>query len=205
MFDVTFIPPKRASRDAGRKIKFWTDSAGTVAAEVFSAAGAALTQPVKVPANGHLNVKFETWPIYYSDNQSWKTVKPLPGYNEGNAVVYDRVFTLAEVNAGTAELIPARAGKQFFPTHAAMMVPGTNIGGATLVRIIEETSGTVILSHAVADLNSHAWGYITGGTVAAGGIGAFTTAGKKILVDKTGSAATGADGGLRCIVAGFWV
>jgi hypothetical protein len=76
---MTLVPTKRASLDVGRKIRFWDDSAGTVAAVVKNHSGDVLTQPVKVPADGHLDVRFDQWPVYYSDNRAWSRINRVPG------------------------------------------------------------------------------------------------------------------------------
>jgi len=78
-FDLTLTPVKRASFDAGRKLKFWDDAVGTVAAVVKDHAGATYTQPITVPSNGHLNCRFDQWPVYYTDNRGWTRVKRVPG------------------------------------------------------------------------------------------------------------------------------
>lgn len=79
-YDITLTPVKRASFDAGRKIKFWTSATGATPAVVKDQAGATLAQPVKVPANGHLGLRFAQWPVYYSDNAwGWKRIKQVPG------------------------------------------------------------------------------------------------------------------------------
>ncbi len=78
-YDVCLTPVKRASQDVGRKLKFWDDSAGTVAAVVKDLEGTTLTQPIKVPSNGHLELRFDQWPLYYTDNRQWTKVKMVPG------------------------------------------------------------------------------------------------------------------------------
>lgn len=71
---------KRGSFDAGRKIKFWDDAAGTVPAVVKDLSNNVLVQPVKVPADGHLDVRFDQWPVYYSDNaRGWRRINRVPG------------------------------------------------------------------------------------------------------------------------------
>lgn len=78
-YDLTLTPVKRASFDAGRKLKFWDDSAGTVAAVVKDHNGDTYTQPITVPSNGHVNLRFDQWPVYYTDNRGWTRVKRVPG------------------------------------------------------------------------------------------------------------------------------
>ena len=78
-FDVTLTPVKRASFDAGRKLKFWDDAEGTTAAVVKDLDGNVLTQPVKVPSNGHLSLRFDQWPVYYCTNRAWTRIMMVPG------------------------------------------------------------------------------------------------------------------------------
>jgi hypothetical protein len=78
-YDCCIVPVKRTSQDVGRKMKFWDDDAGTVAAVVKDLDGATLTQPIRVPASGHLELRFDQWPVYYTDNRAWSRVRMVPG------------------------------------------------------------------------------------------------------------------------------
>lgn len=85
-YDVTLTPVKRASFDAGRKMKFWTSAAGGTGAVVkdlddntLEAGGDASPAVIKVPSNGHLDLRFTQWPVYYSDNRAWTKIKRVPG------------------------------------------------------------------------------------------------------------------------------
>lgn len=85
-YDVTLTPVKRASFDAGRKMKFWTTVDGTTGAAVLDHAGNTLETggdaspaAITVPANGHLELRFSQWPVWYSDNRGWRRIKKVPG------------------------------------------------------------------------------------------------------------------------------
>jgi hypothetical protein len=104
-YDVTLAPVKRASIDAGRKMKFWTTADGTIGAVVKTQAGATLEAggdanptAIKVPSDGHLSLRFSQWPVYYSDNRGWTRVKPVPGMPATMEVA------LAGLTASAAEL-----------------------------------------------------------------------------------------------------
>jgi len=116
----------------------------------------------------------------------------------------DVTLTLAQINAGTA-VVAAKAGESFCPVDVWMQTPGSDIAAATLVRLVEETSSNVVISHVIADLASSAWAAKAGGTVVTTYLGKVMAAGKALLADKTGTTATGANGGVRFIVFGFWV
>lgn len=100
--------------------------------------------------------------------------------------VFDVVATTAEVNAGTKVIVPVVSGKSFWPIIAAMQAVGGNASGATLVRLVEQTSSGVVLSHVVADMTAGTWVGITGGTVVATLMDKPLVADKAILIDKTG-------------------
>lgn len=119
-------------------------------------------------------------------------------------LVFDVTATLAEVNAGTKVIVPSVADKQFLPTDVWMQATGGNAGAATLVRLIEETSSGVILSHVIADMTQNTWVGKTGGTVVTTLLGSPLVAAKAILIDKTGAALTTCTS-VRAIVTGFYV
>ena len=108
-FDITLAPVKRASFDVGRKMKFWTAADGATPVTVKNHAGATLTQPIRVPASGHLEVRFDQWPVWYSDNRGWARIKKVPGMpatiygNAGTAGLFDVVATVAEMYAKTKD------------------------------------------------------------------------------------------------------
>lgn len=85
-YDVTLTPVKRASFDAGRKMKFWTTADGDTGAAVLDHAGNTLEAggdanptAIVVPANGHVELRFNQWPVWYSDNRGWRRIKKVPG------------------------------------------------------------------------------------------------------------------------------
>lgn len=117
--------------------------------------------------------------------------------------VFDSTFTVAQVNAGTSAIVPAVSGKQFIPTYVAMKATGS-AGGATLIRLVEETSSGVVLSHVVADCTDGTWVYSAGGTVVATLLNTVLVANKAILIDKTGSTLTTTTA-VRVIVMGAYI
>ncbi len=328
-YDLSFVPIKRASQDIGRKLKFWDDAAGTTAAVVKDQAGNTLTQPIKVPASGHLELRFDQWPVYFSTNRSWTTVAMVPGMpttldnaitgltadgaelnaldgvtagtvtaskavvvganknidtivipvnglklgsGAGTAVaatadeinklgsvtagtaaaskaavlganknldelhlaklylgaaagtevtataaelnaladsflvpqIYDVTATLEDLNAGTKVIVPGVADTTFVVLDAWMQAIGGAVGACTLVRLIEETSSAVILSHVRADMTQNTWVGKTGGTVVTTAMGFPLVANKDILLDKTGSAADTVTH-VRVVVHGFYI
>lgn len=112
--------------------------------------------------------------------------------------------TTAEVNAGTKVIVPGVAGKQFVPVSAKLRANGGNGGGATLVRLVEETSGNVIQSHTIATLTSAAW--VNEGTTGAVGTGISVagTAAKAILIDRTVADLTTATS-VDVVVLGYYI
>ena len=209
-FDITLAPVKRASFDVGRKMKFWTAADGVTPVTVKNHAGATLTQPIRVPASGHLEVRFDQWPVWYSDNRGWTRIKKVPGMpatiygNAGTAGLFDVVATVAEINAGTKVIVPAQTGKQFIPLNFWAFSAGSNMAGATLIRLIHETTSNVVMSHAIADFNSNAVVYKTGGTVVITELEKMMPSNKAILCDKTGSTLTGVTS-VCFIVQGIYV
>jgi hypothetical protein len=100
-YDITLTPVKRASFDAGRKIKFWDDDDGTTPAVVKNVDGDTLTQPIKVPADGHLTVRFDQWPVYYSDNAwGWRRIKRVAGMPATIAGIPAECGTIAAIGTG---------------------------------------------------------------------------------------------------------
>lgn len=116
---------------------------------------------------------------------------------------FDAVLTVAQVEAGTTAIVPAVTGKQFVPTLVAWKAVGS-AAGATLIQVVVETSGVVVLSHVVADCTDGVWVGETGGTVVATGMRFPAQSGKKLLVGKTGAALTTTTA-LRVLVEGFYV
>ena len=77
-YDLTFAPVKRASFDVGRRIRFYADANKTPLV-VKDQDGNVLTQPIRVPASGHLDLRFPQWPVFYSNNRYWNRVYRLEG------------------------------------------------------------------------------------------------------------------------------
>lgn len=121
----------------------------------------------------------------------------------GNQLFLASSHLMATVNAGSGIVVPAVAGKQFFPVWAALQAVGGNAGTCTLIRLMEDAGG-VVLSHARADVVTTAWAGPTGGTVVTTLLGTALTAGKGILIDKTGGNLDTATS-VKAVVAGYYI
>lgn len=117
--------------------------------------------------------------------------------------VFDVTATTAQVNAGTKVIVPGVAAKQFVPVTVAMKCTGS-ASGATLLRLVEETSSSVILSHVVADCTDGVWVWEAGGTVVTTLLRSPLVAAKAVLIDKTGSSLATTTA-VRVIVSGFYI
>jgi hypothetical protein len=111
--------------------------------------------------------------------------------------------TAVEIAAGKV-VVPAVAGKQFIVQDAWMQAIGGAAAGSTLIRLVEETSNAVVMSHVVADMTENTWVGKTGGTVVITALGSPLVANKAVQIDKTGNALTGATS-VRAVVVGFYV
>lgn len=118
--------------------------------------------------------------------------------------VFDVTATLVQVNAGTTAIVPAVAGKQFLPLDVWMQAIGGAAATATLVRLVEETSNAVVLSHVIADMTENTWVGKTGGTVVITALCTPLVAAKAILIDKTGAGLATCTH-VRAVVTGFYV
>jgi len=126
--------------------------------------------------------------------------------SEGAAAVqvYEKVVTLTQLNAGVTAVVPAVSGKRFIATDAWMEAVGADPAAGTLIRLKEETSNAVVMSHVIADFASNAVVGKTGGTVVVTKLGTPLTANKAILMDATGNAMTTVTS-IHAIVTGFYV
>jgi len=128
----------------------------------------------------------------------------------GTPLVYRTTVSAAAINTGTASyVVPAVAGKRFQVMHIAMAATlgGGNVTGPTTVEVIEETAGTVFLSHVTADLTDGVWHNLVTGTPVITGItaGGMTSADNKgLLVTRTGGTAYATSTGLDVIVVGYY-
>jgi len=120
-------------------------------------------------------------------------------YPAGALSWFDVTLTTAQVNAGTSVVVPGIAGKQFFPTFAAMSATGTPTV-ATVLSLIK-AGGGVVLSHVVADLTTGLWAGPTGGTVVTTLLNTALTAAAGILATSTGTLTTTT--AMRYVVAGY--
>jgi len=112
--------------------------------------------------------------------------------------------SILEVNAGDCIVAPSKSGHCLIPVDAWMVAVGADPAGSTLIRLVEETSDAVVMSHVVADFANNAWVGKAGGTVVTTKLGTPLASGKSILVQKTGDALTGATA-IRCLVLGFYI
>ena len=118
-------------------------------------------------------------------------------------VVYDTSHTLAQVNAG-ATCVTAVAGKRFIVQDAWMEAVGADPAACTLIRLVEETSNAVIMSHVVADFASNVVVGKTGGTVVTTKLNTPLVANKAVKIGVTGDACTTVTS-IRVIVIGVYV
>lgn len=135
------------------------------------------------------------------------TAAQLDAAVAGTPLVYRTNVTAAQVNAGTTAVVPAVAGKRFQVLHIAMAAAGGNVSGPTTVEVVEETAGTVFLSHVTADLTDGTWHNLVTGTPVITGItaGGMTSADNKaLLVTKTGGTDFATATGLDVIVVGYY-
>ena len=125
----------------------------------------------------------------------------------GTPLVYRTNVTTALINAGATPVVPAVAGKKFQVMQIMMRANGGNAGGADTVAVVEETAGTVFLSHVVADLTDGAWNNHVNGTPVITGItagGTTGTANKALLAAKSGAGALDTCASVDFIVVGFY-
>jgi hypothetical protein len=122
-------------------------------------------------------------------------------YSTGALSWFDVTLTTAQVNAGTSVVVPGIAGKQFYPTFAAMSATGTPTV-ATVLSLIK-SGGGVVLSHAVADLTSGLWAGPTGGTVVTTLLNTALTAATGIVATSAGTLTTTT--AMRYVVAGYYI
>jgi len=127
----------------------------------------------------------------------------------GTPLVYRTTVTAAQINAGVTPVVPAVAGKRFQVMHISMAATlgGGNVTGPTTVEVVEETAGTVFLSHVTADLTDGTWHNLVTGTPVITGItaGGMTSADNKaLLVTCTGGTPYATSSGLDVIVVGYY-
>ena len=135
------------------------------------------------------------------------TAAQLDAAVAGTPLVYRTNVTAAQVNAGATAVVPAVAGKRFQVLHISMAAAGGNVSGPTTVEVVEETAGTVFLSHVTADLTSGVWhNHVTGTPVitgiTAGGMTAVDN--KALIVTKTGGTDFATATGLDVVVVGYY-
>lgn len=123
---------------------------------------------------------------------------------EAAVQVFEATVTLAQLNAGVTAVVPAVSGKRFVAVDAWMEAIGADPAGGTLIRLKEETSNAVVMSHVIADFASNAVVGKTGGTVVITKLATPLVANKAILMDGTGNAMTTVTS-IHAIVMGFYV
>lgn len=126
--------------------------------------------------------------------------------NDGVVLTIRANHLAAAITAGTATAVPAVTGKSFCVLDIRMRAKGGNVSGPTTVEVAEETSGTVFLSHVVADLTQNTWVGQVEGTPVKTGItaGGMVVAGKKLLVTDTGGTGFATATSLDTIVTGYY-
>lgn len=199
-----------ASVPAGRAVGFYAEEACSNLLTLVDKDGSPVTNPVAMVQGGTVEV-FTPDPV----RQAWaksdypddvaRPVALVPDLGTGGVATFDETATVAQVNAGTFVVVPAVTGKSFYPITAMMRAQGGNAGTATLIRLVEETSSGVVLSHVIADMTSGTWVGRTGGTSVATLLDNLPlVAAKAILLDKTGGALDTCTH-VRAVVAGFYV
>ena len=135
------------------------------------------------------------------------TAAQLDAAVAGTPLVYRTNVTAAQVNAGVTPVVPAVAGKRFQVMHISMAAAGGNVSGPTTVEVVEETAGTVFLSHITADLTDGVWHNLVTGTPVITGItagGMTSTDNKALIVTKTGGTDFATATGLDVVVVGYY-
>lgn len=124
----------------------------------------------------------------------------------GTPLVYRANHLAAAIIAGTAEAVPAVAGKSFCVLDIRMRAKGGAVSGPTTVEVVEETSGEVFLSHVIADLTEDTWVGQVEGTPVITGItaGGMVVANKALLVTDTGGTDFATATSLDTIVVGYY-
>jgi hypothetical protein len=123
------------------------------------------------------------------------------------ASIFDHTFTTAEIKAqnGVSNLlVPAIAGKQFFPVYAAMCAAGS-VTTSTTIRLVESTSAGVVLSHIAADMTDGVWVGPTGGTVVITKLNSALTISEGITIIDAAANSLTVTTAIRAIVAGYYI
>lgn len=124
-----------------------------------------------------------------------------------NPLVIRTNVLAAAVTAGTAVVCPAVAGQRFQVLNLAMRCNGGNLSGPTTIEIVEQTAGTVFLSHVTADMLSGVWNSLIGGTAVITGMtagGMTSAANKGLLLTDTGGTAFATATSADVIVCGYY-
>ncbi|MCR4338520.1 MAG: hypothetical protein NUW01_01390 [Gemmatimonadaceae bacterium] len=177
--------------------------------DTLSAGVATASKAAILGANRELD-EFHTAALYIGAGAGTlvgSTAAQLDAAVAGTPLVYRTNVTAAQVNAGTTAVVPAVASKRFQVLHISMAAAGGAVSGPTTVEVIEETAGTVFLSHVTADLTDGVWhNHITGTPVITGITnGGMTSADNKaLLVTKTGGTDFATATGLDVVVVGYY-
>jgi len=121
--------------------------------------------------------------------------------------IWNKTFTVAEVTAETAVVVPPVAGKQFVATEVFMRAIGGNLSGPTTVELVETTTGGVVCSHVTADLTSGVWRLTTAGdgTVVTTKWAIPLVVSEGLELTDTGGSASATATHLQCVVKGFYI
>jgi hypothetical protein len=194
---------------AGRSVGFYSDAACTSLLSLVDKDGTSTPNPVVMIQGATcevflLNPVRQVWAKSDYIGDVARPVALVPDFGTGGSFVIDQTNTLAELNAGTSAIVPSRTGKQIIVDNFWQAIVGSNLAGATLVRLVEETSSNVVMSHVIADYNSNAWVTKAGGTVVTTYLEKPLVAAKAVLLDKTGSTATGPTA-IRTVAIGRYI
>lgn len=118
-------------------------------------------------------------------------------------VYFDHAVTTAEVKVGHV-VVPAITGRKFHPTFACMVATGA-VTTSTHIRLVETTSGGIVLGHVAADMGDGVWVGPTGGTVDITKLNADLVVSEGIkIIDVVANSLT-VTTAIRVVVAGYYV
>lgn len=117
---------------------------------------------------------------------------------------FDVTATTAQVKAGTKVIVPAKVGRKFHPKIAIMVATGA-VTTSTAIRLVESTSGGIILGHVAADMGDGVWVGDTGGTPTTTKLDADLVISEGIVIKDVAANSLTVTTAIRVIVAGYYV
>jgi len=122
----------------------------------------------------------------------------------GTGGFFDHTVTAAEVKACNHIVVPLITGKQFFPIFAAMCAAGA-VTTSTHIRLVESTTGGIVLGHVAADMGDAVWVGPTGGTVDITKLNTALTVSEGIKIIDVAANSLTVTTAIRVIVAGYYI